>query len=155
MYGTLEDQKKKFHAFITPQIIKDDASWASNVLDTQGLDGVTVLIRLGATDIAMAALRVETSDTISTATALGGTPTVLVNFATAPLALPTADDDNKAIAVYIPINGLVKRYINLVATAGNGSAGTYLIAEGICSPTIVPNTAAERGLLQQVILAAT
>jgi len=157
MNGTLALQNYKFHCFVDTQIIKDNASWTSNVLDVTGLDGVTVLFRVGATDITMAALKVQTSETTSSGTALSGTVTDVVDFATTTgLALPTADADATFMAIYIPISGAqgVKRYINLVATAGNGDAGTYLTAYGICSPIQTPNTAAERGLAQQLVLRA-
>jgi hypothetical protein len=44
--------------------------------------------------------------------------------ATGNPALPSATDDNKMYAFHVSLQGK-KRYIDLVATAGNGSTGTY------------------------------
>jgi len=154
MQGTLELQKLKVHRFFNPQAIKDNASWTSTCLDTAGLDGVFVVFTLGATDIAMATLKVQESDTLSSATALsGGTDITGADFSVSPLTLPSATADDTSVGVYIPIVGTRKRYLNLIATAGDGAAGTYAAAFAICTPKIVPDTATERGLGQQSIVA--
>lgn len=153
MQGALLAQKNKHHLFIAPQAIVDNTSWTSTVLDTAGLDGVTIYFTLGATDIAMAALKVQEANAITDATTLtSGTDISGADFSVAPLTLPSATADNTTVAVFIPITGQRKRYINLVATAGNGAAGTYATAYALCSPIEVPNTATERGLAQQAII---
>ena len=47
-------------------------------------------------------------------------------------ALPAADDDDKCFAFEVDLRGR-KRYIDLVATAGNGAAGTYITAFALLS----------------------
>ena len=60
-------------------------------------------------------------------------------------ALPTATDDNKCFVFEVDLRGR-KRYIDLVATAGNGDAGTFLAAFALLSRAgDVPVSASERG----------
>jgi hypothetical protein len=101
---------------------------------------------VGATDIAMAALKLQTSDTDSSYAdltgAIFGTST---NIDGSTSALPTATDDNKVFVIEVDLRGK-KRYFDLVATAGNGTAGTYFSAVAVLSRgEIAPITAAGRG----------
>ena len=154
MQGTLELQKLKTHRFFAAQALVDNASWTSTCLDTSGLDGVYVIVTFGAMDIAMAALKVQESDTLTDATTLAsGTDISGADFSVSPLTLPSATADNTSVGVFIPIVGARKRYINVIATGGNGAAGTYAEAKGFCTPKIVPDSASERGLAQQAIVA--
>lgn len=154
MQGTLSLQKLKVHRFFNAQALVDNTSWTSTCLDTAGLDGVYVIVTLGASDIAMAALKVQESDTLTDATTLAsGTDISGADFSVSPLTLPSATADNTSVGVFIPIVGARKRYINVIATAGNGSVGTYAEAKGFCTPKIVPDSASERGLAQQAIIA--
>lgn len=154
MQGTIELQKLKIHRFFNPQAIKDNAAWTSTCLDTAALDGVWVVVTFGAMDIAMAGLKVQESDTLSSATALSsGTDITGADFSVSPLTLPSATADDTSVAVYIPVVGARKRYFNVIATAGDGAAGTYAAAFAICTPKIVPDTATKRGLGQQGIVA--
>lgn len=156
MQGTLELQKLKTHRFFAAQALVDNASWTSTCLDTAGLDGVLVVFATGdQVDQNMAALKVQESDTLSSATALsGGTDISGADFSVSPLTLPVATTDiKKQYGVFIPIVGARKRYINVIATAGNGAAGTFASCYGFCTPKIVPDSASERGLAQQAIIA--
>lgn len=154
MQAALVAQKLSVHSFINSQAIVDNTSWTSTAFDCNGSDGIWIIVTLGATDIAMAALKVQESDTLTNATTLAsGTDISGADFSVSPLTLPSATADNTSVGVYIPFNGNRKRYINLVATAGNGSLGTYLTAVGIYGKREVPNTAAERGLAQEAIIA--
>lgn len=138
----------------SPQAIKDDASWTCNVIDTLGMDSVTIDVIFGAMDIAMAALKVQESDTKSSATALtGGTDITGADFSVSPATLPSATADNTVVSVTIPITGARKRYLLLVATAGDGAAGTYATGIAYCEMKEVPNTATLRNLGQHLIVA--
>lgn len=122
---------KCFNA-IPPGAIKDNAAFTSNVLDKaelipQDAKGVLFLVQLGATDIAMAALKVMQSDTLTNGTTLGGSPAEVHDVVTKP----GEDDDNGLFAIYVPIAKWTERYLQLQASAGNGSAGTYLSALAI------------------------
>ena len=156
MQGTLELQKLKTHRFFAAQALVDNASFTSTCLDTAGLDGVLVVFSTGEQiDADMTALKVQESDTLSSATALSsGTDISGADFSVSPLTLPVSSNGTKkSFGVFIPIVGARKRYINVIATAGNGSVGTYAEAKGFCTPKIVPDSASERGLAQQAIIA--
>lgn len=143
-------QKLKFVSITPPAAIVDNAAYTTAIIDTKGADKMSVLVYLGATDIAMAALKVQESDAsdmtgaaditglvCGTSTAVGGSASTL----------PSATDDNKFVVFDIDLKGR-KRYIDLVATAGDGTAGTYLAALAILQMDVVPYSATDRGVLQ-------
>jgi hypothetical protein len=125
-----------------PAAIKDAASFATTSIDTAGFGKLAVYFSLGATDIAMTALKLQEADDDSSygdITGASGAP-----------ALPTADDDNKVFGFFVNLAGR-KRYIDVVATAGDGAAGTF----GTCIAVLYNgegiNTATERGLAANLI----
>ena len=134
---------------IAPTAIVDNASWTTAEIDTV-VDGVkydrmTIIFSLGAMDIAMAALKLQASDATGTGFedvtgAVGGT-----NF-----TLPIATDDNKHVVFHV---NCIKRFYDLVATGGDGSAGTYASAIAILHRgKRGPTTAALRGVLAEVVV---
>ncbi len=137
----------KFAQVIAPVAIVDDASWTTDAIDTLDYDYCTIIFNLGATDIAMAALKVQESDAsgsgyadISGATADGGT-----NFDGTTAALPSATDDGNVIVFQVDLKGR-KRYLDLVATAGNGSTGTFGSAVAILTKgAVAPESVADAG----------
>lgn len=126
-------QDVKYTGLIPPQVIRDNTSWTGTEIDTRGYDYLTVIFHLGATDIAMAALKLQSGDVSGTLTDVTG-----ANFASGTAidgtatALPSATDDNKVFAVQVDLRGQ-KRYWNVIATAGDGTAGTYLSAVAVLS----------------------
>lgn len=120
-------QNFKAITIVPPQAIKDNASWTTAEIDTAGFDFMTIIAHLGATDIAMAALAVTESD----ATGSGhGNVTGLIwgtsaNIDGSTSALPTATDDNTFQVAEIDLRGR-KRYIDVTATAGDGTSGTFI-----------------------------
>ncbi len=143
-------QSQKVVSVTPPAAIINDASAVTAQIDTIGYDYAQYYIYLGATDIAMSALAVTESDTDGSG---HGNITGLifgtsVNSAGSTSALPTADDDNDLFCFDIDLRGR-KRYLDLTATIGSGSAGTYFTAFCILSRAEeAPNTAAERGTNQ-------
>ena len=129
-----------------PAAIVDAASFATTSIDTAGYGKLAVYFSLGATDIAMTALKLQEADDDSSY----GDITGCVYGASGAPALPTADDDNKVFGFFVNLAGR-KRYIDVVATAGNGAAGTF----GTCIAVLYNgegiNTAAERGLAANLI----
>jgi hypothetical protein len=111
---------------IPPAAILDNAAATSTCVDTAGYDWALFVVTLGATDIAATVLRVQESDTTSTATALASGATVTGLDFTA--SLPSATDDNEPWAFAYPLKGR-KRYQQVQFTAGDGSAGTYVAAQ--------------------------
>lgn len=136
-----EIQRAKFVQVIAPAAIVDDASFTTNAIDTAGYDYATIVFNLGATDIAMAALKVQESDASGSGYTdidgldANGDTTIDGDAA----ALPSATDDNNVIVFQVDLRGR-KRYLDLVATAGNGSTGTYgsaiaILTKGAISAT--------------------
>lgn len=146
----IDSQCNKFLQVIAPVAIKDDASWTTNEIDTKGWDYCTIVFSLGATDIAMAALKVQESDTSGSgfADVTGLVYGTSNNTGGSASTLPSATDDNKLFLFQVDLRGR-KRYLDLVATAGNGTAGSYGSAIAILSRgELGPETAAEQGASQ-------
>lgn len=142
-------QNNKFVSITPPQAIVDNNSWTTGSIDTKGWDYLTVVVYLGATDIALTALKLGTSDTDSSYSdltgAVFGTST---NLAGSTSTLPSATDDNKFFIFEVDLRGK-KRYFDLTATTGNGTTGTYLTAFAILSRgEINPISTADRGASQ-------
>lgn len=140
-------QNSKIINVTPPAAILDDASASTTEVDTAGFDHATYICTLGASDVAMAALAVTESDTSGSG---HGNVTGLVfgtstNIDGSTSALPSATDDNKVYCFDVDLRGR-KRYLDLTATAGNGTTGTYFSA--VCVLTrgeSVLQTAAGRG----------
>ena len=61
---------------------------------------------------------------------------------------PGAGDDDKVAVIGLDLKKSRQRYLQLQATAGDGTAGTYLSAVAIARrPTEASSRAADRGLL--------
>lgn len=140
-------QNCKFVQLTPPAAIVDNASYTVAELDTKGWDHCTIVCCLGATDIAMTALTVTESDTTGSGHAdvtglVLGTST---NIDGSISALPTSTDDNTIQAFEIDLRGR-KRFLDVTATAGDGSAGTYMTVLAILSKGVeAPVTIAEKG----------
>jgi hypothetical protein len=133
-----------------PAAIKDNASFATTTIDTLGFNKVAIYFALGATDIAMTALKVQESDDSGMSGAADITGAVYG--ATGAPALPSADDGNKIFGFFIDLKGR-KRYLDVVATAGDGSTGTF----GACTahlynPLTTEDNATQRGLAANLIV---
>lgn len=150
MHGS---QNTKFVSVTPPAAIVDNAAYTCNVIDTLGYDYCEIFCYFGATDIAMAALKVQESDVAASATALtnGADVTGLVfgtstDIAGSVSALPSSTADNTCVKFEIDCRGQRKRYLLPVATAGDGSQGTYLTISALLSRAeIAPVTASARG----------
>jgi uncharacterized protein involved in type VI secretion and phage assembly len=141
-------QETKIVGITPPAAIVDNASYTTTTIDTLGYGYATIVAYLGATDIAMTALKVQESDDSGMSGAADVTGLVVgtsLNISGVASALPSATDDNKFMIFEVSLQGR-KRYLDLVATAGDGSAGTFLTAFAILSqPVIAPATIAARG----------
>lgn len=141
-------QHDKFFSITPPAAIVDNTGYTTATIDTAGFAYLRVLVYLGATDIAMAALKLQESDDSGMSGAADITGLVYgtsASIAGTTSALPSATDDNKCFAFEVDLRGR-KRYIDLVATAGNGEAGTFLAAFALLSRAGDTGvTAAERG----------
>ena len=115
-------QNAKVVNICPPGAIVDNADFTTTTLDTAGFGKCAIYFTLGATDIAMCALKLQQSDDSGMSGAADITGAVYG--ASGAPALPSATDDNKVSAFHVSLQGK-KRYLDLVATAGNGSTGTY------------------------------
>jgi hypothetical protein len=111
----------------------DNASLTTASIDTAGYEYLEVFVYLGATDIAMTALKLQESDTDGSY----GDVTGLVYGTSAGISgttstLPSATDDNKCFKFEVDLRGR-KRYFDLVATCGDGTAGTFVTAFALLS----------------------
>lgn len=144
-----DTQQQKVVAVINPVAIVDNASWTTNEIDTMGYDYCTVYFMLGANDIGVTALKVQESDTSGSGMA---DVTGLVYGAAGAPALPSATDDNGIFAFFIDLKKR-KRYLDVVATNGDGTVGGFAAAWAVLSRAAqMPNTAATRGLVAQLIV---
>ena len=126
-----------------PAAIIDDSAVTTAEIDTKGWDHCRVIVYLGATDIAMSALKMTESDTSGSGHAditglVYGTSTDIDGDTS---ALPSATDDNGFFVFDVDLRGR-KRYLDVSATVGNGSTGAYvtILAElyrGEAMPTSV------------------
>lgn len=129
----------KIVGVVNPAAIVDNGSFTASIIDSLGFNRALVVCHFGATDIAMAALKLQAG------AASNGSDAADVTGLTHADALPSATDDNKLFAFDVDLTGL-ERYLKLVATAGDGTAGTYMSAFVILyNPNIVPVTTLARG----------
>jgi hypothetical protein len=133
-----------------PAAVIDNTSATVAELDTNGYDYCQSMVILGATDIAMTALKVTESDTSGSGHAdvtglIFGTST---NTDGSTSALPTATDDNDVFLFEIDLR-YRKRYLDVTATVGDGTAGAYVTIIALLSRgNEPPFTATERGINQ-------
>lgn len=144
----------KFASIAFAEAIVDNASVTTTEVDTIGWNFATIVVRLGTTDIALTALKVQESDTSGS----GFTDITGADFdgdtdiEGSAASLPAATDDDKFYIVHLDLRGK-KRYLDLVATVGDGTSGAWLHAFAILSNgDIGPQTASEMGAA--VVLAA-
>lgn len=150
----IDSQQTKVLAVIQSTAIVDNASWTTVEIDTKA-SGInweycTVYFLLGATDIAIAALKMQESDTTGSGMAdvtglIFGTSD---NTGGSTSTLPSATDDDLVFAFEIDLRGR-KRFLDLTATAGDGTLGSYAAAIAVLSRGgQQPSSAAERGCSQ-------
>ena len=127
-------QQVKYVNLTPPAAIIDNSAVTVAELDTLGWDYANIVAILGATDIAMTALSVTESD----ASGLGHAAVTGLVYGTSTdidgntSALPTATDDNGFFVFQIDLRGR-KRYLDVSATVGDGTAGTFITIIAILS----------------------
>ncbi len=130
-----------------PAAIVDNAAFTTAAIDTLGFSELLIEVRFGAMDIAMAALKVQESDD----SGMSGAADISGLVGGTDFDLPVDTQDNTTYAFHIKLDGTRKRYIDLVATGGNGSVGTYMTAKAsLAKAAQAPNSATERGYAVEV-----
>jgi hypothetical protein len=134
---------------VTPPAARvDNAAFTTNTIDTAGYGKVAIFFATGATDIAMTVLKVTESD--DSGMASPSDITGCVYGASGAPALPSASDGNKIYGFFINTAGR-KRYFDVSATAGDGTAGTFGTCFAILYNGDLPSTALGRGLAANLI----
>jgi hypothetical protein len=132
-----------------PGAILDNTSPTTDTIDTKGFSKARIVVGLGATDIALTALKLRQSDDsgMSGAADVSG-----ADFSVSPLALPGATDDNKLYAIHVDLRGK-KRYLDMTITIGDGTAGGYIVSfVDLYGAAEHPNSATERGFAAEAIV---
>jgi len=137
-------QQAKYVRAVSPTAIINSASAVASVIDARDYDYCTIVVQLGATDIALTALKIETCATsggayadLTGATFSGGTSPDGTT-----LALPSATDDNQVCVFQIDMRGK-QPFLKVVATFGTGSAGGFIAAVAILTKGhLSPSTSA-------------
>lgn len=148
--GFIAGQQTKVVNLTPPAAIVDNASLTVAELDTLGWDYAEIFVILGATDIAMSALKVTESDTSGSGHAdvtglVFGTST---NTDGDTSSLPAATDDNDVFKFEIDLRGR-KRYLDMTATVGDGTNGAYVTIIAVLSRSrVTPSNASEAGCNQ-------
>ena len=143
---------------ISPVVI-DNATATAYVIDTAGVDFVNIDVIIGATDIGVTTLKVQESDVASNSTTLTSptdVPGLIFGTSVDPdtnatSVLPSATDDNKVFTFFVNTQAR-KRYLQLLAVAGNGTVGVAIAANwngGKVSN--FANTAQSRGVASNLI----
>ncbi len=141
-------QALKFLLITPPGAIVDNASPATAEIDTLGASTLDILVIVGATDIALTALKLTESDTTGT----NHVDIVGAAYGTSAYPFPTATDDNKLFAFHVDLLGR-KRFIDLVATVGDGATGGYVTVIAVLGGLRnSPNSASERGFANQLFV---
>lgn len=128
-------QNTKVFSVTPPAAIVNNTSYTTATIDTLGYNYLTVYCYIGALDIAFTALKLQQSDDSGMSGAADisgcvyGTSTDAYGTAS---ALPTDTNDNKIFAFHVNLSGK-KRYVDLVATIGNGSTGGFMSAFAVLS----------------------
>lgn len=139
-------QNCRFHNAIPPAVIKDNAAFTAVGVNTAGYRYATFIFTFGATDIAMALLNIGEADADTGYSIISG-----LNWGTSPASLPSDTADNAIIVVCIDMTNGRKQWLKPAATAGDGTAGTYLSCVCILSDAVVsPTTATQRNTLATI-----
>lgn len=144
----IRTQDTKFVAVTPPGAIVDNASWTTAEIDTLGFDYCTIYVQFGAMDIAMTALKVQESNSSGSGMAdiTGLVYGTSADISGSTSSLPSATADNTCFAFEIDLRNR-KRYLDVVATGGDGAAGTYCTIVALLSRAEnLGNTASARGL---------
>lgn len=139
-------QNARFVTITPPGAIVDNAAFTTTEIDTVALgvkfDWLTIVLQLGALDIAPTVCKLTHSDTAGSGHA---------DITGATLS-PIATDDNTRFVFHVDLRGK-KRYIDFSLTGGDGAAGTYATAIGILtSGNEAPITVTARGVTAEVVV---
>lgn len=122
-------QDSKYVAAVSPAAIIDNASATATAIDCKGSRYAEIIVCLGATDIAVTALKLQECETSggSYTDITGATFNAGLDTDGTALALPSATDDNQIAVFQVNLDKRM-RFIKVVATFGDGSVGGFVAA---------------------------
>jgi hypothetical protein len=142
-------QSVKWQNVTPPAAIVDHAAFTTGAIDTKGFSKLIIIVCLGALDIALAAMKLQQSDSSNMS---GAADVTGADFSVSPLTLPSATADNNVYEIHVDLRGK-KRYMDLSLTGGDGTAGTYAtVLAGLYGAAQHPDSATERGVAQQAFV---
>lgn len=142
----IEAQKYKFAPLLAPISVAGGASATSLVVDTLGFAYADVIAFFGAIGASgISALKVQESDASN-----GSSPSDVpgADFG----GLPVTGDAGGAFSTKIPLGAGRKRYLVIVLTKGADNVALCSAFVLLHRADEVPNTAAERGLVDEAVL---
>lgn len=128
----------------SPGPISDDAALVTNTIDVAGYEEMLIIFTVGAIDIVMTGLKLLESDLSNMG---GATDVPNANFGVSGQGLPGATEDDLVFGIHVKLGGGGrKRYMDLLATTGNGVAGTYASCVAVLSKSeISQSSISDRG----------
>lgn len=146
---------RKMVAITNPAAIVDNAAVTTATINTAGYRYLVINLLLGATDIAVASLKVQESDDSGMSGAADITGTIMgtsANDTGSTSTVPSATDDNKFFQWCIDLRGR-KQYIDLVLTGGDGTSGAFFCAWAeLWRAEQTPLTATQAGISQRFLV---
>ena len=128
-----------------PAAAVNGASVTCASIDCSGFEYAVVRLLLGATDIALTALKLQESDDDSHYSDVPG-----LDYSVSPAALPSAASDNQIFSFDVDLRGR-KRYLKPVITVGAGTSGAFVtVLADLGRAAHTPHDAATRGLAATV-----
>lgn len=149
----IEAQNTKKVLLLPPQL-KDDGDFANNTyVDTMGWGYSEFLFIMGATDVAVGSTAEATKPLIEQCDTSGGDYVAITGAELGAVIADSKDSKIKQIDVNLQ-EGTYKRFMRVQAPhAANGTTGANMAIVCILSkPLKMPESAAERGLDEQVIV---
>jgi hypothetical protein len=141
------NQETKVTDLLPPAAAVNNASFAPSSLDCKDWDYASVHLLLGATDIALTALKLQESDDNATWTDVVGTRFGTdTDMAGNASTLPSATDDNHVFVFDVDCRSR-KRYLKPVISVGAGTTGAFAAVLALQSRgAIAPHDPASRGV---------
>ena len=153
----IPEMLETFVKLLTPPQLKDNGDFAGNTYIDTCQNGtqwghLRILIITGTMDIALGSTAETTAPLVEECDTTGGSYTAVTSAALADAIAATEDDS--IFAIDIDLRSAHKRYMQVQAPhSGDGTNGVNAAIIGILSkPQVAPDTAAKRGLAEQIIV---
>jgi len=153
----IPEMLETFVKVLTPPQLKDNADLDGNTYIDTCQGGVQwghleILIITGTIDAALGSTAETTAPLVEECDTTGGSYTAVTDAALADAIAATEDDS--IFAIDIDLRSAHKRYMQVQAPhSGDGTNGVNAVIIGILSkPQVAPDTAAKRGLAEQIIV---